>query len=288
MDWRNTLTQTPPYRLGLPAWAFPGWKGRFFPPDQSLLASYASVFNAVEGNTTFYRIPDDRTVALWREAVHGRDFRFCFKLPRSVTHERHADFDDLRRFLNVIEPLGEHLGPLLVQLPATVGPSNLPDLERLFDRLPGRRRCVIEVRDRRFFEEPALLRPLLDRHRLGRVVLDARPLHEGDRDHPDVRDALHKKPDLPVLPEVEHALEFVRLVLHPDLRSNDVYIREWAPRIARSILRGDESYMMIHCPAYMHCPPLAETFHDRLRRQRDMSELAPLAPWPVPQQGQLI
>lgn len=253
-----------------------------------MLASYASVFSAVEGNTTFYRIPDEKSVAAWLEAVHGRDFRFCFKLPRSVTHERNPDTGDLRRFLKVIEPLGDYLGPLLVQLPATVGPSNLRDLERLFARLPQRQRCVIEVRDRRFFDEPELLRPLLDRYRLGRVVLDSRPLHKGDRSHPDAQDALRKKPDLPVLPEVEHALEFVRLILHPDPSSNEAYLREWAPRIAHSIKRGDDSYMMIHCPNYLHCPPLAERFHGMLCKEHGMHGIAPLLPWPVPQQGRLI
>ena len=253
-----------------------------------MLASYAGVFDAVEGNTTFYRIPDEKTVAAWLAAVRGKDFRFCFKLPRSVTHERHANIEDLRRFLKVIEPLGDYLGPLLVQLPATVGPENLSDLEALFDRLPGRYRYVIEVRNRRFFDKPELLRPLLDRYRLGRVAFDARPLHRGDRGHPDVQEALRRKPDLPVLPEVAHSLEFVRLILHPDLPNNDAYIREWAPRIAESVRRGNDSYMMIHCPAYLQCPPLAETFHDTLRRQPGMSDLAPLTPWPVPQQGQLI
>ena len=51
------------YNIGLPAWAFPGWHGRYFNTTPSALASYASVFNTVEGNTTFYHVPDERTVA---------------------------------------------------------------------------------------------------------------------------------------------------------------------------------------------------------------------------------
>ncbi len=277
-----------PYRLGLPAWAFPGWKGRYFPPDRPMLESYASVFNTVEGNTTFYRIPDARTVDTWRAAVAGKDFRFCFKLPRSVTHERKPDTADLDAFLRAIEPLGEHLGPLFVQLPATVGPQHLDDLGRLIERLPTDRAHVIEVRHKAFFKEPALLHPLLERFGLGRVVLDSRPLYEGDRRHPEVLDALHEKPDLPVLPEAYNGITFVRLILHPDLESNAPYIDEWARHAADFVTAGHDTYMMIHCPNNLHCPPIAVDFHAALRGMAGMQSISSLPPWPVPQQGQLI
>ena len=253
-----------------------------------MLSSYARVFNTVEGNTTFYRIPDQDTVTAWREALAGSNSKICFKLPRSVTHERRPDYGDLRRFLHNIEPLGEHLGPLFVQLPATIGPDQVDDLHALFDRLPSQQRAVIEVRDPRFFEEPALLEPLIEKYRLGRVVLDSRPLFKGDLAHPDVQEARHAKPDLPVLPEVYNDLEFIRLILHPDLPSNAPYLQEWSARVAASVRDGKASYMMIHCPNNLHCPPLAEQFHDRLRAEDDMEVVPALAPWPVPQQGQLI
>ena len=47
-----------PYRLGLPAWAFPGWKGQYWTASPSTLANYSSIFHTVEGNTTFYGVPD--------------------------------------------------------------------------------------------------------------------------------------------------------------------------------------------------------------------------------------
>ena len=65
------------YRLGLPAWAFPGWKNRYFADRPSTLASYAQVFATVEGNTTFYRTPDEKTIANWQRAVAETDFRLA-------------------------------------------------------------------------------------------------------------------------------------------------------------------------------------------------------------------
>ena len=276
------------YFLGLPAWAYPGWKDRYFTDEPSRLASYAAVFNTVEGNTTFYRIPDDETVRRWRKAVSGTSFRFCFKLPKDVTHEREPDLDALERFLNAIEPLREYLGPLMVQFPAKVGPERLGGLEPVFEALHGRYRFVVEVRHRGFFDDPERLEPTLVRYGAGRVTLDSRPIYEGDRSHPEVLEALHEKPDLPVLPFTINNIAFVRLILHPDIASNRAYIDEWASRVAGYLRGGVETYMMIHCPNNLHCPPLALDFHESLRQSAASESIASLPPWPLPEQMQLV
>ncbi len=277
-----------PYRLGLPAWAFPAWRGRYFPAERSPLDGYARVFNAVEGNTTFYRVPDRDAVKTWGETVAGRDFRFCFKLPREVTHDRPADGRILANFLTAIEPLSDHLGPLLVQFPAWVGPDELHDLAPLFQRLPGQRRHVLEVRHPAFFEDPGTLAEILEAHNLGRVILDSRPLYQGDRSHPEVREALHEKPDVPVDPRVASGPAFLRLIFHPDEASNEPWLREWAGHVAGYLARGIETWVMIHCPNNGRCPALAERFHELLRSQPGMTDLPSLPPWPLPQQGTLL
>lgn len=276
------------YRLGLPAWAFPGWRDRYFPARPSPLASYARVFDAVEGNTSFYGVPDEETVRAWADAVAGVDFEFCFKLPRTVTHERRPDVADLRSFLAAIDPLESHLGPLLIQFPARVGPAELPAMDALLASLPRSVDRVLEVRHPEFFSRPELLAPVLEQHRCGRVIMDARPLYEGDREHPEVRAALHQKPDLPILPVVHNDLVFLRLVLHPDGRENQRYVDEWAGRLADWLADGHRVYAMIHCPNNLHCPVQARQFHESLRRLPGGRSLPPLAPWPVPEQGRLI
>lgn len=268
------------YRLGLPAWAFPGWKGVYFRRSAAALTDYARVFNAVEGNTTFYRVPETRLVANWRAAVADRDFRFCFKLPRAVTHERRLDKRELDAFLRAIDPLGEHLGPLLVQFPARFGPDALARIEAVLERLPRDRQHALEVRHPRFFDEPVLLDPLLERYAPGRISMDTRALYRGDLQHPEVRAARHEKPDVPVLEGVYNDLRFVRLVLHPDGRGNDAYVAEWADRVARDLAAGRRTYVFIHCPNNQHCPPFARGFHEALRR-RASALLDPLPAWPA-------
>ncbi len=276
------------YHIGLPAWAYPGWKGPYFPPDRSALESYATVFNTVEGNTTFYGIPDEKTVNGWKNAVADTDFRFCFKLPRSVTHETRPSNADLRQFFKTLSPLEGHLGPFMIQLPAKVGPEQLPDLERLVERCPRRYRYVIEVRHKDFFTAPERLESLIDEFNLGRVMLDSRPIYKGDRSHPEVLDALHEKPDVPVLDTVYNDIAFIRLILHPDIHSNPPWIELWAKRVAGYLDAGHQVFMMIHCPNNQHCPSLAEAFHQALRDQMTDRSLPPLPAYPVPQQASLI
>lgn len=274
--------------LGLPAWAFPGWKDRYFVDRPSRLASYARVFNTVEGNTTFYRVPDDTSVDRWCRAVEGTAFRFCFKLPREVTHDGHPNLDVLRRFLTAIAPLKANLGPMLVQFPATVSPAQLARFSPVLDALRDMHRFVIEVRHAAFFDTPEVLDPVLADYDADRVVFDSRPLFRGNLDHREVLAARHEKPDVPVVDQTPNGTTMVRLILHPDLTSNTPYIDEWAQRTADKLSAGETVYMMIHCPNNLHCPPLARQF-DRVLRQRLPAEaLPPLPEWPVPQQQSLL
>ena len=67
-----------PYYLGCPSWSEPAWRGSLYPEGSrsaDFLPLYAQVFNAVEGNTTFYAKPSVDTVARWAERHRGRPLR---------------------------------------------------------------------------------------------------------------------------------------------------------------------------------------------------------------------
>jgi len=276
-----------PYRLGLPAWAYPAWKGAYFSDRPSMLNSYAQVFNTVEGNTTFYGIPDHKKVAEWLAAVDDSDFQFCLKLPKAITHRRQLDTEKVRLFLSAIEPLRPYLGPLLIQLPDYVGPQQLGFIKRLLQQLPHDVPQVIEFRHPRFFIEPELLEPLFEQFSCGRVILDTRPIYRGDRYHPEVLSGKHQKPDLPIIPNVYNDLVYLRLVLHPVPDHNHRYVQEWTTRVAGYLHAGLQVYVMIHCPNNLHCPVFAQNFHQQLMAKSKQA-IAPLPPWPIPQQQALI
>lgn len=275
-----------PYRLGLPAWAFPGWRSVFFESEPSMLSSYASVFNTVEGNTTFYSIPSVEKVLGWRVALQHKDFKISFKLPRSITHQQRFNEDDFRVFLDRMDLLSDFLGPFLLQFPDWADIAHLQKLDEVYAALALRTGAVVEVRHLQMFRQPELLEPLLNEYGFGRCMLDSRALYAGDSSHPDVQAAEHRKPAVPVLPLVYNELAFVRLILHPAVTGNDHYIQEWAMRTAGWINDGITPVIMIHCPNNYFCPEFALRFHAMLQTNYD-GGIPQLPSWPVPQQGQL-
>ena len=73
-----------PYYLGCPSWSENAWREGLYPQNArsaDFLSLYAQVFNAVEGNTTFYAKPAPSTVERWAQSLPAH-FRFTAKFPR--------------------------------------------------------------------------------------------------------------------------------------------------------------------------------------------------------------
>ena len=109
---------------GLSGLALPIPKYKFPPPHQesSRLTYYASLFNSIEVNSSFYKIPMPATVSKWAGSVPP-EFKFTFKLFQDITHNKGLEFksDDIARFFKAIEPAGDKKGCVLVQLPPNTG-----------------------------------------------------------------------------------------------------------------------------------------------------------------------
>jgi uncharacterized protein YecE (DUF72 family) len=130
-------------------------------PERRWLEHYATLFDTVEINATFYRLPRTATVAAWVERTPA-DFVFSVKASRFLTHVRRlTDLGrGIERFYERIAPLcaSPKLGPVLWQLPETFR----RDDERLagaLERLPPGRHCF-EFRHESWFapDVSALLR----------------------------------------------------------------------------------------------------------------------------------
>ena len=106
---------------GTSGFSYSTWKGRFYPASLSgakMLAYYASRLNGVELNGSFYRTPPETAMQKWASDVQP-GFRFCMKANRGLTYSADA-FDRVglaRIFSERIAPLGEKLGPVLLQFP---------------------------------------------------------------------------------------------------------------------------------------------------------------------------
>ncbi len=177
--FRAALDSLRKIKIGTCAWSFDDWRGVFYPEHlapTARLAFYARHFGAVEVDSTFYAAPAPRVALHWYE-ITPPDFTFTCKLPREITHERRLRdcADLLDAFVRSLEPLGEKLACVLVQLPPSFRPRQDEQALRAFVRgLPARVRFAIEFRHHEW-HLPRVLR-LLEEHRVGWVWTDVTPL----------------------------------------------------------------------------------------------------------------
>lgn len=116
------------------------WEGIVYPPPRrglDRLGLMASLFDANEINSTFYRIPPPSMTRDWaRRVAHNPGFLFSAKLYRGFTHERNATAEDEKAARAAMEPLAEagRLGCVLVQLPMSfhAAPESRSLLEKIF------------------------------------------------------------------------------------------------------------------------------------------------------------
>ncbi|EJM27484.1 DUF72 domain-containing protein [Pseudomonas sp. GM25] len=107
--------------IGCAGWSLPREYWPSFPEQGTHLQRYTAQFNGVEINSSFYRPHQRQTYARWAESVPD-GFRFCVKVPKSISHERRLrDCEQaLDAFLEQCAGLGDRLGCLLLQLPPSL------------------------------------------------------------------------------------------------------------------------------------------------------------------------
>jgi len=140
-------------QLNIPKYLFP-------PPfrDASRLTYYASFFNSIEFNSSFYRIPQVTTVAKWAASV-PENFKFTFKLWKEITHSKGFNFrdKDVEQFLKAINAVQEKKGCLLIQFPPSLGKEYRIQLKNLLSCIreiePAHWDIAIEFRNKSWYNE---------------------------------------------------------------------------------------------------------------------------------------
>jgi uncharacterized protein YecE (DUF72 family) len=145
-------------RLGTSAFTAAGWEGTFYPAGMKpadFLSFYATQFDTVEVDSTFYRTPAVSTVKGWY-AKTPPGFLFAAKVPQVITHEKMlVDCDEeFHIFLKTMDNLREKLGPLLLQFgyfnkQAFVGVNEfLARLVPFLKTIPREYRFAVEIRNK--------------------------------------------------------------------------------------------------------------------------------------------
>jgi len=151
------------FRIGTSAFTAAGWEKAFYPEGMKAadyLSYYATKFNTVEVDSTFYRTPSAATVNGWnRKTPTG--FLLAAKIPQVITHEKILqDCDeDLKHYLETMDLMGDKLGPLLFQFgyfnrdAFEGGGDFMARLEPFLKKLPKGYKFALEIRNKNWLSK---------------------------------------------------------------------------------------------------------------------------------------
>lgn len=267
--------------LGCPMWGLKTWVGHFLPAGtrpRDFLATYSRRLNAVEGNTTFYGLPNAATVVRWRDATPP-GFKFCLKVPQVISHRKRLRGCEAETsaFADCLRLLGDRCGPAFLQLPPTFNSVNLDALDAWLAAWPTDLRIAVEPRHTDFFgAHEAGFDALLRRRGAARCVFDTAPLFSAKATRPKIEEAQARKPRFPVRDTRTAAFVFVRYVAHPDMPANRAWLSPWASRVARWLAAGEDVFFFLHHPDDIFAPNVARLFHGLLG---ELLVLPPLPAW---------
>jgi uncharacterized protein YecE (DUF72 family) len=175
-----------PLIAGTSGWQYDDWRGAFYPadvPKVRWLEEYATAFEAVENNGTFYRLARPHTFAAWHDRTPA-GFLMAVKASRYLTHVRRLSqpAEPVQRLLTAAAGLGDRLGPILLQLPPNLpaDPQALGECLRQFAVQAARLtefsrstlRICVEFRHESWWQPQ--VRQLLERHNAAACWTDRR------------------------------------------------------------------------------------------------------------------
>lgn len=237
------MTDRGTYYIGTSGFTYDDWVGMFYPgdlPRNKWLEHYASRFDTVEINSSFYHLPRISTCEKWRLRT-PENFTFAMKASRFITHvKKIRNIDDpLKKFFNVIAPLSGKCGPILFQLP----PGMKKDLPLLMDfarKLPAGYRHVLEFRNVSWYEDDVL------------AFLDSA----------DIAFCTHDYPGLATPVTVTGGFAYVRFHGVTELYSSlysDSELEPWAVYLAGRVEAGQDVYAYFNNDSWGNAIRNAET-----------------------------
>lgn len=267
----DTNTPSRPYYIGLPQWHHDKWYAPDHRKDESL-TTYAQHFSSIEGNNTFYGLPNELTVRQW--ALQTPDtFKFCFKFPRQISHSGQLLACDylVKEFLARITPLEQRMGIIWLQLSHEFSPEQLSSLSTFLGRLPDHLSYAVEVRNLRFFQkgqDEKTLNQILMQHNVNRVIFDTRTLFAHTATDPDTIAAHHEKPRVPTHVIATGNQPFVRFMGPHDPQLSYKNLMPWVSKTLQWIDDGKTPFLFFHTPGNEFAADLALWFSQQLHKAK--------------------
>ena len=250
--------------VGCAKWGRPDWIGILYPEgtiQKAFLSEYVNHFNAIELNATHYKIYSPEKISKWAAAAKGKDFLFCPKITRSVSHfsdlgsDRAEELTDA--YLSGISAFGKHLGPLFLQLSPKFSPQKKEALFTYIRNFPKDVKLNLELRHSDWFKDKEVREELfafLEKEKRGTVITDTLGIREG------------------VHMELTNSVAFIRYVGNSGDKSDKKRLNDWVERIQSWIENGiKEIYFFMHHPKERYSPETCAYMIEQLNKKCNLN-----------------
>lgn len=238
--------------VGCAKWNRQDLKGFYPRGTKDELAYYATQFNSIELNATFYKMPSWQQVETWKNKTPD-DFKFFPKLTNNISHyQRLNDVrEEVADFCNAVSNFEEKLGMAFLQLRDDFKPKDFDRIRKVVEDFPKGVPLGIEVRNSEWFDNAEIQEQfcqLLEKHGVANIIVDTAGR----------RDMLHMRLTSPVA--------FIRYVgaNHP---SDVTRLEDWIPRLKKWKEEGlQKLYFFVHQNDEVESPLLATHFIEKLNK----------------------
>lgn len=254
----------PKVYIGAARWSRADMKGFYPRGTKDDLAYYSRQFNAIEMNSTFYRIFPPEQFIKWRDRTPD-GFKFFPKIPQEISHFKQLNNfqEPTDRFILAASELGDKLGTVFLQLKEQFAPNRFKLLQDFVEDWPTDLPLTVELRHVDWFEDETVANELND-------LLSKRNTQFTLVDTPGRRDMLHMR-----MPNPSPFVRWVSSYHDLDYQRLD----EWVERIATWSEQGmEELHFFVHQKVETQAPLLAAYLTERLNTRMGWNLRVPNSP----------
>lgn len=243
--------------VGCAKWNKTDLKGFYPRGTKDELSYYATQFNSIELNATFYKMPTGDQVATWKEKASD-DFKFFPKITNSISHyKRLIDVEKpVELYCDAISHFEDKLGMVFLQMIDNFKPKDMDRLVKFVEHFPKGFPLAVEVRNKEWFEEKTVadsLYKLLEDNNITNILVDTAGR----------RDMLHMRLTTPIA--------FVRYV-GANHSSDYTRLDDWIERIKVWRKEGLQSLcFFVHQNVEKESPLLSTYFIEKMNKEFDLS-----------------
>src|SRR5688572_16773170 len=252
--------------LGCAKWGRTEWVGKIYPPktrEKDFLQHYVEHYNSIELNATHYKVYGEAGIKKWAEKAKGKDFKFCPKMYKGVTH-----FGSLKgkefitnEFFRGIMGFEDKLGPIFIQVSDSFSPNRRKELFDYLASLPRDLQFFLEVRHPDWFAKEDIQKEMMETLaslNMGTVITDTAGR----------RDCAHMHLTVPKA--------FIRYVGNSLHKSDYTRCDAWVKRMKYWLDNGmKELYFFMHMHDEATSPELTVYLVDKLNKECGLDLVKP-------------